>query len=658
MTGETLRYPEQLSSHQDHGGVLNREAVERFTDGNMPEAGRLFGAWSRSRRTWPAATISNEGVSGEAVQWRARAERPPQPWRSKDGKADYNYVPSGTVGNRQEFMDDIFVPPARRVSAPRQQILRRLQGNPYPFWARSAYRRGVKEAIFRTGWFQVEGGSRREHICSSATAARTTARPAAGAVGSGLPQCFPRSNVFRHDAGPQALDDPPDPPSGRQLGSYEHSSRPAAVAPKRRGGDFRQTTIRCISEPRGRHCFKPSPNEWHKSASTPAVSPRRRVSGSSINHYHRTHLQTRSAVAKAVPDLRTENETRTLRQSAGQPDAMPRIPSTKRRCCSTKRKYALPAMIALARPGSDAAQKGRRRPHPVGRRHCMAMGWRGARPPAPARPARHPIPSTDRSKGDRRMPPPPDAPADAEPAFDPDGPRHLPDLDDGRAALRRHRPAGARQQRRLCHLPGERPGAACSTTPTAPWRPTGPPSLDRAPCAGLPLRDPLAGGGGTSAPRVARLGRSSVTLSAWACSSATTSAATAERRDRPDGRGDPQEPPLSGGTAARCWKGFRASADVRRRARSRRPGRAIRRGPAALRVGLQVRVGRFASRASRVAARQLVQGETASTGPCGSGAPARRRAAFSAAKPVIIRTPSPMLLGGLRARARSVEAPA
>ena len=128
------------------------------------------------------------------VQWRRKKGTAPATLRTPDGKTDYNYV-IGEVGTGSEFLEDIF---ERKLDVySHLGTISAGYKDPYE-WGKVAFRK-VRESIFRTGWFQVEGWQTTGHMFFG-YGNDDFGEPIQGAVGSDW-HMFPTLNVFVMVAG-------------------------------------------------------------------------------------------------------------------------------------------------------------------------------------------------------------------------------------------------------------------------------------------------------------------------------------------------------------------------------------------------------------------------------------------------------------------------
>lgn len=337
MTGEPFRYLTVIEP-EDHGGVLNRDTVARFTDGFSKPA--VF----RGLVPIPpelATRAFYEGVSDEAVQWRRKSGAAAATLRSEDGKADYNYV-SGTVGTGQEFLDDIFV--HQRDVYSHLGTISAGYKDPYP-WGKIAFSR-VREAIFRSGWFQVDGWQPTGHMFFGHSS-QDYGEPSGGAVGSDW-HMFPTLNVFVMIAGRKRWMTRPAA-AGEQLWTYDNMfpTSSGREAPGRNFDDYETVHL----EPGD--ALLNLPYEWHKVLNARGLSLG--AAFRIIDHHYLDHLQTRPAVAKAVPNLKAGMNEDLLHLLTSLRYASHHI--RRAQMMLNEIEYVYPAMIAL-KTRLDAMQQG------------------------------------------------------------------------------------------------------------------------------------------------------------------------------------------------------------------------------------------------------------------------------------------------------------
>jgi hypothetical protein len=176
----------------EHGYELTMASAERFTENYTKPAlcRRMVDIDPKLATRAFYDTIDPDKL----VQWRRKMSTDPVSMRSASGKTDYNYV-TGHVGTGAEFLDDIFEHKIDVYS--HLGTISAGYKDPYE-WGKLAFN-NVREEIFRSNWFRVEGWRMTGHMFFGYST-RAYGEPKKGAVGSDW-HMFPTLNVFVMIAG-------------------------------------------------------------------------------------------------------------------------------------------------------------------------------------------------------------------------------------------------------------------------------------------------------------------------------------------------------------------------------------------------------------------------------------------------------------------------
>lgn len=273
----------------DHGRTLTMETVRRCSETFSKPV--LF----RNMVDIPPKLVSrqfyDEIPAHETLQWRRKQGNDRVSFRTKDGKADYNYV-SGHVGTGSEFLDDIFVHNLDVYS--HLGTISSGFDDPYK-WGKIAFNR-VKEEIFRSGWFRIDDWKISGHMFFGYSN-EEYGEPTHGAVGSDW-HMFPTVNVFVMIAGRKKWMTRP-PEIGEQLGD-DSNMFPTSSGREAPGADFDHDTV--YVEPGD--VLVNLPFEWHKVLNTTGLNlgAAFRV----IDTAYIARLAKRPSISASVPNLAEE----------------------------------------------------------------------------------------------------------------------------------------------------------------------------------------------------------------------------------------------------------------------------------------------------------------------------------------------------------------
>jgi hypothetical protein len=170
----------------DHGGLLTRDNLDRFTEGFSKPA--VFRGLAPLSDNLPTRAFLEQIDPDKPLQWRVKSGDAPASIRAADGTPDYNYV-SGKIGTGREFLQDVF---DRKLDVySHLGTVSTGYDDPYP-WGKEAFNL-VKEEVFRRPWFAVDGWKVTGHMFVGNSTVEF-GEPYRGAVGSDW-HMFPTLNA-------------------------------------------------------------------------------------------------------------------------------------------------------------------------------------------------------------------------------------------------------------------------------------------------------------------------------------------------------------------------------------------------------------------------------------------------------------------------------